>query len=67
MSDATSDAHDQGLFNAAISALHAEIANVGAHLAIDGNVRALYDRQVQAMATELRLQAQQGQITWAQD
>jgi len=66
MNASASDSEEQRLFESAVNALRTEIANVGTHLAIDGTTRAIYDRQILAMATDLRRKAQQGQITWAQ-
>lgn len=57
---------DRGDFESAIRGLQGEIANLGAHGAIDGATRALYDRQVRAMAEELRRKATMGEITWRQ-
>ncbi len=58
--------NDRTVFESTIRALEAEIANVGTHLAIDGAARQAYARQIQAMADELRTQANGGRLTWAQ-
>lgn len=57
---------DRKLFDSALRALEAEIANVGAHLALDASARQFYTRQIRAMADELRVQVQSGRLTWAQ-
>ncbi|AEG01772.1 hypothetical protein [Methylomonas methanica] len=57
---------DRETFESAIRALESEIANIGAHLAIDSAARQAYAMQVQAMSTELRMMASAGKISWAQ-
>lgn len=57
---------DRETFESAIRALESEIANIGAHLAIDSAARQAYAIQVQAMSTELRMMASTGKISWAQ-
>jgi hypothetical protein len=57
---------DRGTFESAIQALEAEIANVGLYMAMDANARRIYERQIRAMADDLRFQATSGRITWAQ-
>ena len=59
-------ARDRSLFESAINALEAEIANAGAHLTIDAAAREAYTRQIRAMADELRASAQAGRITWGE-
>ncbi|MBY6155236.1 hypothetical protein KUV47_18580 [Vannielia litorea] len=61
-----SNPEDRDAFESAIRGLHGELANLGAHGVIDGSTRALYDRQVRAMAEELRRKATMGEITWRQ-
>ena len=58
--------NDQQLFENAIRALEAEIANIGTHLTIDASARQAYARQIRAMSNELRMLAQTGRITWLQ-
>lgn len=58
--------NDKELFESAIRALESEIANIGAHLAVDSAARQAYAIQVQAMSTELRMMASTGKISWAQ-
>lgn len=58
--------NDKELFESAIRALESEIANIGAHLAVDSAARQAYAIQVQAMSTELRMMATTGKISWAQ-
>ena len=58
--------NDQQLFENAIRALEAEIANIGTHLTIDASARQAYARQIRAMSNELRMMAQTGRITWLQ-
>lgn len=53
-------------FENAIRALETEVANIGAHLAIDSAARAEYSRQIRVMSAELRVMASTGQITWQQ-
>lgn len=55
---------DCEVFEAAIAALRAELANTGAHLVIDAAARKAYDAQITAMANEIRTKAATGQITW---
>ncbi|MCP1676413.1 hypothetical protein J2T57_003574 [Natronocella acetinitrilica] len=57
---------DRAAFDNAIRALEAQIANAGAHLALDSSTRAAYSRKVAELADELRGQAASGQITWRQ-
>lgn len=57
---------DRELFESAIRALEAEIANVGAHLTVDSTARQAYAQQIRAMSTELKMMASTGKITWAQ-
>ena len=57
---------DRALFESAIRALEAEIANVGAHLTIDSEARAAYAKQIHTMSAELRMKAVAGKITWAE-
>lgn len=53
-------------FEREIRLLHAEVANLGAHLVIDSSARLAYSRQIRAMADQLRKDAVAGRITWAQ-
>jgi hypothetical protein len=57
---------DRSAFESTIRAFEAEIANAGAHLTIDSAARQTYGKLIQTMATELRQQATQGVITWAE-
>jgi hypothetical protein len=57
---------DRVLFESAIRALEAEIANIGTHLSIDSSARKAYSKQIQAMSAELRMKASSGKITWSQ-
>ncbi len=56
---------DQTAFEEAIQLLQTEAANVGAQLAWDGATRKAYARNIQAMSTDIRLQVQAGNISWA--
>lgn len=58
--------HERREFESAINALRAEIANVAAHMAIDGSARAAYDRNARRFADELRQRARAGRISWKQ-
>ncbi|MCH8497733.1 MAG: hypothetical protein LAT63_04615 [Marinobacter sp.] len=58
--------NDREMFESAIRALEAEIAFIGVHLTVDSSARQLYSRQVSAMASDLRLQATTGRISWRQ-
>jgi len=60
------ESSDQGIFERAIRALEAEIANIGAHATVDGQARQAYARQIRRMADELRTEAMSGRITWKQ-
>ncbi len=55
---------DKEVFESSIRALEAEIANIGAHFIVDSEARKAYAKQIKAMATELRAQANAGKITW---
>lgn len=57
--------NDRKLFNDAIKALHGTISNAGAHLTVDSATRAAYDKQIKAMANELRTKALARKISWA--
>ncbi len=57
---------DRTTFDNAIRSLEAEVANLGAHLAIDSAARHAYTRQIALMAEELRAAATSGRISWAQ-
>lgn len=57
---------DARLLDDAVRAFEAQLANVGAHMGIDGAARVQYGRLIRAMADELRDQAETGRITWAQ-
>lgn len=58
--------NDRSVFDSIIRALEADIANAGAHLTLDAAARQVYSQRIRAMADELRMQANSGQITWAQ-
>lgn len=47
-----------------IDLFRAEIANLAAHMQIDGHARLLYDTRIRQMADELARKAQRGEITW---
>lgn len=57
---------EQELFERTVRAMEAEIANAGAHLAIDSSARQTYHRQIRLMADQLRQQVRSGALTWAQ-
>ncbi len=57
---------NQSLFESIIEQLRFETANFGAIFIKDASVRIQYAKQVEAMANELRRQAQSGKITWAE-
>jgi len=59
-----SNPNDWALFEDAMATLQAELANAGVHGAVDGSVRAAYDRQVRALSAELRRKALAGHVTW---
>lgn len=63
---ADDESREQTGFESVIRAMEAEVANVGAHLSLDGATRQAYASQIRAMADELRQQAQTGRMTWAQ-
>jgi hypothetical protein len=50
----------------ALDALKAEVANAGAHLALDAETRKAYIRLTAEMSAELRQAAQSGRMTWEQ-
>lgn len=49
---------------AALDALRAEVANAGAHLALDAETRKAYIRLTANMSAELKQAAQSGRMTW---
>lgn len=57
---------DKRLFDSAIAALHADVANAGTHLVIDPAARQMYTRLIKEMADRLAAEAASGRITWAQ-
>lgn len=57
---------EPGLLDDALQSFEAQLANTGAHLGLDGAARAHYSRLIQALAQELRHEAESGRITWAQ-
>ncbi|MFL0797812.1 MAG: hypothetical protein K6L73_10040 [Cellvibrionaceae bacterium] len=57
---------DQQLFESITQSLEAQIINAGAHLTLDAKARHLYSQQIKLFSNDLRLQAQQGKISWAQ-
>lgn len=57
---------DQKLFESAVAAMEAELANGGAHLIADSAAREVYTRHIKAIAEELRWEVNSGKITWAQ-
>lgn len=59
-------AKDSQIFENAIQALEATIANIGAHITLDSSVRMAYAQQIQIMANDLREQVSLGKITWSQ-
>jgi hypothetical protein len=59
-------ADDRPAFENAIQTLEAQVANVGAHAAIEGESPRIYRRQIREFAEELRQQASAGTITWAE-
>lgn len=56
---------DRTAFEHALNTLHAEIANVGSHLALDAAARAEYAREIKAMSSKLRDDAMREKISWA--
>lgn len=52
------------VFESAYSLLHAEIANAGAHAAIDGATRAQYDQLLRQFRAEIQQRVAAGQISW---
>jgi len=56
---------DKKIFEASIQALRSEIANVGVHLIIDAEARQAYSKQILKMASEIRISANTGRITWS--
>jgi hypothetical protein len=57
---------DRRLFDHALQALEAEIANVGAHASLDGAARLRYSTQLRAVADELHGNVAAGRMTWKQ-
>ena len=52
------------IFSSSVTALKAELANAGTHLAIDSNVRSLYVAKIQEMTAGLRAKVATGRMTW---
>lgn len=63
---ANSQQKERDIFESAIRALEAEVANIGAHLTVDSTARQVYGNQIRAMSAELRMMASTGKMTWAQ-
>lgn len=59
-------AKDRIAFENALQSLEAQIANVGAHLAVDSHARMAYARGIRKLADQLRNNATAGKMTWAQ-
>lgn len=57
---------DRRMFEHAIEALQAEVANIGAQLSIDSSARLAYSTQIRALAGELAAEANAGRMTWRQ-
>ena len=57
---------DRAVFESVIQSLEAQIASVGAHAAVEGESRRIYQRQIREFAEELRQQASSGKISWAE-
>lgn len=55
---------DREVFENVIRALEAEIVNVGFHLTVDSQARQVYEKQIRAMASELRIKVSTGKISW---
>lgn len=55
---------DRALFDSAIQALEAQIANVGAHMGIDASARQAYTRYIKQFSNELQVKVMQGGMTW---
>ena len=66
MNGRKNSSQDQGDFEQAIRVLKAEIANIGTHLAWDGQARQLYAIEIQNMSRNLEGQVRSGTITWKQ-
>ena len=52
------------LLESVIQAMEAELANVGVHGVVDGEVRQMYARSIRALADELYDKAAQGRMSW---
>ncbi len=61
----TNQQKDREIFEDAIRALEAQIANIGVHMVIDSDARQIYTKQIQAMSVELGTQASMGKISWS--
>lgn len=61
----TDPSTEQTRFENLIRTLEAELANAGAHLTNDAAARQAYVREIRAMTSTLREQAQRGAMTWA--
>jgi hypothetical protein len=61
-----SNEQEEWLFNSAIQALEAEIANTGFHFSLDASARMAYRQQIKVMSSQLRMEVALGRITWLQ-
>ncbi|MTW04970.1 hypothetical protein GM668_23110 [Duganella ginsengisoli] len=57
---------DKARFEQELKALESQVMNVGGHMTIDADARAVYAREIKRMADTLRADALAGKITWAQ-
>jgi len=58
--------NDRQLFDRAMRALEAEIANAGMHMVWDATVRQAYAREIREMSLAVEQQVKAGKITWAE-
>ena len=55
---------DRTLFEQAMDALKAEVANAGGHLVIDAEGRRLYTQMIAQMSADLKAEVAAGRLTW---
>jgi hypothetical protein len=61
-----SQTNEQELFYDVVRAFETEIANMGAHMHLDSEARAVYVKEIRAMSAELMREAEAGIITWSE-
>lgn len=66
MTSIDKNVEDKAQFERAMKTLENQVANVGAHVAIDSTARLGYAREIRAMSQKLESSALSGKITWTE-